>query len=430
MTDSAATIAARLRPAVTEALAASEQPVPAVSVAVLVGGELVTVALGAEPTSRFQACSISKPIAAAVALRLGLDLDSDVNDLLRSWRLPAPADWPAVVTVRHLLSHSGALTTSGFPGYAEGEELPTLVEIVDGEGPANTGAVRVDGIPGTACRYSGGGYQILQLILEDIGGAPFAELAERLVLAPLGMETAGYAPPTDVAVAHVGGKPVEGGWKTYPEQAAAGLWCTPSDLVRFFTALREAAAGAEKAFLPAELATEVLTEVVPGFGLGVQLASDPLGDRFGHGGSNHGYRCAAEASREGNWATSVMTNADEGSFLTFTLLQVIADALGFPRTSAAVKNPEAANEAWLARHSGAYRTELGIELNLEVIDGHLHLKVAGQPALIFGPTGDTVAYAPYAHAELRFDAEGDLAGSVELHQFGGVTRAVRQSLDG
>src|ERR1043165_6530252 len=137
-------LSARLRSALTETFEARAEPVPAVSVAALLGGELTTVAFGARPTARFQACSISKPIAAATALRFGLDLDADVNDYLKSWRLPAPAQWPAVTTVRHLLSHSGALTTHGFPGYAEGETLPGLVEILDGEAPANTGAVRVD----------------------------------------------------------------------------------------------------------------------------------------------------------------------------------------------------------------------------------------------------------------------------------------------
>lgn len=420
-------LAARLRPAVAATFDARGEPVPAVSVAVLADGELATVAFGAEPTARFQACSISKPIAAATALRLGLDLDADVNDYLKSWRLPAPAQWPAVTTVRHLLSHSGALTTHGFPGYAEGEPRPTLVEILDGEGPANTGPVRVDGVPGVTARYSGGGYQILQLILEDLSGTPFAQLARRLVLEPLGMKTAGYATPPEIAAAHDKGERVDGGWHAYPEQAAAGLWCTPADLVRFFTALREAADGTGD-FLPADLATEVLTAVVPGFGLGVQLFADPLGDRFGHTGSNEGYRCAAEASRHGDWAMAVMVNANEGDALVHAMLETVAGALSVPRTPKQSGGLD--HQAWLARHLGEYRTPVGTILRLEDGDGDLHLVVDGQPPLVFGRTSESAAYAPHVHAEIRFESGGDRVESLTLHQFGSSTVAVRQPADG
>jgi len=420
-------LTARLRPALNAIFDARSEPVPAVSVAVLVDGDLATVAFGATPTARFQACSISKPIAAATALRLGLDLDADVNDYLKSWRLPAPAQWPAVTTVRHLLSHSGALTTHGFPGYAEGEPQPSLVEILDGEGPANTGAVRVDGVPGVMTRYSGGGYQILQLILEDLSGTPFAELARRLVLEPLGMKTAGYGTPPEIADAHDKGERIEGGWHTYPEQAAAGLWCTPADLVRFFTALREAADGTGD-FLPADLATEVLAEVVPGFGLGVQLFADPLGDRFGHTGSNEGYRCAAEAARHGDWAVAVMTNANEGDPLVHAMLEAVAETLAVPRTAKEGGGPD--YQVWLARHAGEYRTPVGTLLRLEVVDGDLHLVVDGQPPLILGPVGPSAAYAPHVHAAIRFESGGDRAESLTLHQFGSSTVAVRQSSEG
>lgn len=422
-------LTARLRPALAEIFDARTEPVPAVSVAVLLDGELATIAFGAEPAARFQSCSISKSIAAATALRLGLDLDTDVNDYLRSWTLPSPKDWRPVVTVRHLLSHTGALTVHGFPGYAEGDRVPSAVDVLDGTGGANTDPVRIDGVPGVTHRYSGGGYQILQLIIEDLTGDSFAATAAKLVFAPLGMDTAGYDVPPVVAPAHDKGEPIKGGWHTYPEQAAAGLWCTPADLVRFFTALRESAEGGPQPFLPPELAAEMLTECVPGYGLGVRVAPDPLGDRFGHTGSNEGYRCAAEASRREGWAIAAMTNANEGTVLVGRLIEAAAEALGIARTPEPV-DPEGEYLQWLDRHAGEYRTEHGTVLRLDIIDDYLHLVVPGQPPLIFGRTGDTSAYAPYAHAELRFAASGGSVESLTLHQFGSSTLAVRQSVDG
>jgi hypothetical protein len=63
------------------------------------------------------------------------------------------------------LSHSAGITVHGFRGYAEGERIPTLLQILDGIPPANNMPIRVDEIPGKEFRYSGGGFQIVQQIL-------------------------------------------------------------------------------------------------------------------------------------------------------------------------------------------------------------------------------------------------------------------------
>ena len=104
------------------------------------------------PATRFQACSISKPVAVLGMLRLVeqgvLDLDADVNEMLMSWRVPPNASWQPRVTLRQIASHSAGLTVGGFPGYARGAALPTLREILTGSAPANTPGIRVDTLPG------------------------------------------------------------------------------------------------------------------------------------------------------------------------------------------------------------------------------------------------------------------------------------------
>lgn len=97
------------------------------------------------------------------------------------------------VTLRQLLSHSAGVNVAGFPGYPADAALPTLVQLLDGVHPANSSPVRVDGTRGTY-RYSGGGYQIVELLLEDATGRPFAALADDHVLAPLGMTQSAFAP--------------------------------------------------------------------------------------------------------------------------------------------------------------------------------------------------------------------------------------------
>src|ERR1017187_1724047 len=180
--------------------------VPAASVAVLVAGDEVTAAWGGPDGTLFQAASISKPVAALAALRLaaqgGACLDVDVNEYLTSWRLPG-GDGKPPVTIRHLLCHGGALTVSGVPGYEQGEALPGLTEILDGLAPANTPAVRRDGPPCREHRYSGGGYVILQQLLEDVTAYPFAELAAELIFELARMTGATYKQPdpSDAAAA-------------------------------------------------------------------------------------------------------------------------------------------------------------------------------------------------------------------------------------
>ena len=112
------------------------------------GGDPVT------PATLFQACSISKPVAAFAMLRLVdrglLDLDEDVNERLTSWRVPPTGGWQPIVTLRQLVSHSAGLTTSGFPATARATALPTTVEVLDGVAPANTSGCRVDTVPGSS----------------------------------------------------------------------------------------------------------------------------------------------------------------------------------------------------------------------------------------------------------------------------------------
>src|SRR5207249_2438314 len=160
-----------------------------------------------------------------------VSLDKDVNKYLTSWKVPAN-EFTAKqkVTLAHLLSHTGGVTVSGFRGYAAGEELPTVFQVLDGAKPANSDPVRVDVPVGSQWRYAGGGYTIVQLAIQDVMKKPFADALRELVLDPLGMSRSTFAQPLPAdlrAKAATGyratGEPIAGRWHTYPEQAAAGL---------------------------------------------------------------------------------------------------------------------------------------------------------------------------------------------------------------
>ena len=170
--------------------------VPGLSIAVIDDGRLAwakgygVIGPGGGPVTPetlFQAASISKPVAAFGAMTLvqsgKLDLHADINTQLRSWKLPV-AFSGAPVSLLQLLSHTGGLNVSGFPGYAPGMPVPTVLQVLDGAAPANTAPVRMTSSPGGAWQYSGGGYTVLQQLMMDVAGQPFDTIMRARVLAP------------------------------------------------------------------------------------------------------------------------------------------------------------------------------------------------------------------------------------------------------
>ncbi|RPJ57980.1 MAG: class A beta-lactamase-related serine hydrolase, partial [Acidobacteria bacterium] len=324
---------------------------PGASVAVLNGGAIEWArAYGVReagmpdavtPRTRFQAASISKPVTAMAALRFvdegRLSLDEDINTKLTSWKVPGNGFTEAEkVTLRRILSHSAGLTVHGFPGYASTALLPTLAQVLDGVKPANTAPIRVDIAPGSAWRYSGGGYTVLQQALIDVSRAPFPDLMRDTVLRPLRMDDSTYEQPLPAALrpgaaaAHdVTGKPIPGGFHTYPEMAAAGLWTTATDLAKFAIEVRQALEG-KSAVLSAATAKEMLTRQKESYGLGLSLTGTGREARFGHGGSNAGFRCQLVGYLETGQGAVVMTNGDRGGRLAAEIIRAIAREYGWP----------------------------------------------------------------------------------------------------
>lgn len=344
-----ARIEAGLRPAIalaqtpvkTESLqeAMARLKVPGLSVALIRDGKLAwtrgyghawTGGPAVTPETLFQAASISKPVAAMAALRMveqgKLTLDAPVDSALASWKLPAGAGKPSV---RQLLSHTGGTSVSGFPGYAAGKAIPSLVQVLEGAKPANTRPVLVDAAPGSAWRYSGGGYTVLQQAMIDRAGQPFDVLMRESVLVPLGMTDSSFAQPLPAALAEKSarphnreGKPFPGGAFTYPEQAAAGLWTTARDLAKFAIAIQQGAAGRHNGVLPPETTRTMLTPVMNDYALGLQLQDK--GKAFGHGGSNMGFKSSLVAFTDTGDGAVILTNGDNGGELAAGLMRAIA----------------------------------------------------------------------------------------------------------
>ena len=398
--------------------------VPGCAVAVIAGGEVAwargygTIGRGdATPVgtdSIFQACSISKPVAAVAALRLvregRLDLDEDVNAYLRSWRVPANGGWQPRVTLRQLLSHTAGLTSCWYPGYPRDATLPTLVETLGGLPPANTPAVRATMIPGTQFRYSGSHYSVLQQVLADVTGRPLAALARDLVFAPLGMVHSGYE--TDFPERHVGattighdagGRRIAGDWYVLPESAGAGLWTTPSDLCRLAVEVCRAWSGDSDALLDWALARQMFTPQIGGWGLGWSLQTLGPTIQFAHGGSNTGYKCRLVAWPEYGLGAVVMTNADEGSALIGEIVAAIAREYAWPDAPARDAAPDAGADESLPAYAGTYGDGAGVSLTVTGAGDGLRLVAPGQPALALRTIGWHRYRADSLDAEIAFE---------------------------
>jgi CubicO group peptidase (beta-lactamase class C family) len=393
--------------------------VPAVSIAVFGSGKILWAkAYGsadadaltpATDATLFQGASISKPVSAMAALKKveqgRLALDRNINEYLKSWKLPEnELTRKTPVTLAELLSHSAGVTVHGFPGYAAGRAVPTLVQVLDGAPPANSPAIRVDIAPGKGFLYSGGGYTIVQQALVDIEGKPYPEILTETVLKPLGMTQSTYEQPLppaqlkSAAAGHDGqGRSIPGKRHTYPEMAAAGLWTTPSDLARFALGLERALEGKPGSLLSKETAAKMITPVHENFGLGLGIEERGPAAYFTHSGGNEGFRCLLLAHRDRGYGAVIMTNAEGGDEIIPEIVRSIAAAYQWEGYSNEPVEPAKLDAAALAARAGRYQLTTDEVLTLTPKGERLDARVTLQKSFELIPIS--------SDAFLRADAE-------------------------
>ncbi len=365
------------------------------------------------PETIFQACSISKHVAMVGTLRLvkegTLNLDEDINYYLRSWKVPPNGSWQPRVTVRHLLGHTAGLTQNWFRGFRHGEPVPTLLQVLEGQAPANTPLVSVVLIPGSQFRYSGSHYAVLQQLLADVTGEPFPELMRELVFDPLEMDNSSYDqsyPETrlkSTAVGHyIGGEPVYGKWRVIPEMAGAGLWTTASDLARLACEIQRAHGGKSTRALTKELVDQALTpQAHESYGLGIEFEGRGESRRFGHNGSNIGYKCCSAAYVEQGMGCVVLTNGDDGSWVVLDLMRALAQEYAWPNyVPEPVPTPVDAHV--YETYQGEYELRPGFTFKISTQEERLFLEVTGQAPIELQPSSDVTFFAQAVNSEITF----------------------------
>jgi CubicO group peptidase (beta-lactamase class C family) len=404
-----------------------ELRVPGVSIAVIHEGKIEWArgfgvrSLGGPPVTAdtmFQAGSISKPLAAMAALRRvqegKLSLDADVNTYLTSWKFAAdPVAVGKSITLRELLTHTAGTTVHGFPGYATDEPVPTLLQVLDGEKPANTPAIRSEAAPGVHWKYSGGGYTIMQQVLIDTSKEPFPKLLRDSVLTPIGMTHSTYEQPLPRALQDFGatpyradGKPVEGGAHTYPEMAAAGLWTTPSDLARYAIEVEQSLAGKANHVLSVEMTRQMLTPGIGHWGLGLEIGGTDSNPYFSHGGANEGFRNIFLAYEKSGDGAVVMTNSDAGIELGDEIIHSIADEYGWPDYRSAVRASVRVDPRILDQYVGMFELRKGFDLTVTLENGQLIIQATGEGKVPLYAETETKFFATVIPVGIEFVKDG------------------------
>jgi len=422
--------------------------VPGVSIAVIHNREIDwaqgfgVVQLGGTPVATetlFQAGSISKPVAAMAALRLvqerQLSLDSDVNQALVSWKVPQSAAAPgAAVTLRELLTHTAGLTVQGFPGYTADTPIPTLVQILNGEKPANTDPVCLEAPPGTRWKHSGGGYTVMQQLLIDVSHQQFPKLLHDMVLAPIGMTRSTYEQPLPVelragaATPHnADGAPVEGGFHTYPEMAAAGLWTTPTDLALYAIEIQRSLYGDANHVLSVEMTKQMLLAGQGDYALGLKIGGSPENPYFTHGGINAGFENSFVAYRRTGGGAVVMTNAQGGQQLADAVIRSIASVYGWPNFHPIARASIAVDRAVLGTYVGVYEFTPTFSIAITLENGRLMGQATNRQKFPIFPESQSKFFLKVVDAQLEFFREpnGQVSHLV-LHQHGHDTRGERK----
>ncbi len=408
--------------------------VPNISIAVVKDGEIYwTKGYGlanpetgkkVDANTLFQAASISKPVAALGVHKLvelgKVDLDVNVNDYLVSWKLAENRfTEKEKVTLRRLMTHSAGTTVHGFPGYRVQDTFPSDEEVLSGDG--NTGIVEVDTTPGSINRYSGGGYTIMERVVEDVSESQFNKFMHSNILAPMNMGKSSYEQPlpegkafkASVAFNREGGV-YPGNWHSYPEQAAAGLWTTPTDLGNFMIGIQEAFAGNSQV-ITKHTAEIFLTRDPLGHGHGPAIMDEER-KIFGHGGKNAGYSCAMIGSASEGWGVAIMSGADNAHPLISAIERSISTFYGWDFSNADTIEIKPMDESSLEKLAGTYHFKpRDLKVKAYIQDGKLLLDTPFQQGIDLDPLGDYmfIDLDDNTRIEFKLDSQGNVETMVQ-----------------
>lgn len=282
-----------------------------------------------DENTAFSTASISKPITALLCLILEekglINLEDPIEDYLKRWKLP---ESQLILTNKpnwlHFLNHTSGTSQHGFADFYEGDYIPSIVESLYGKIPRYDKEIEFQFSPGDDWSYSGGGYVIIQMALEDELGKSLAELASEYLFDPLGLENTTMVQPNEdgflenIALVHdKEGKVIKTGLPITPQVAPSGMWSTPNDLAKIVIRIQKALKGDSEGIISQNIAQKALKvtalkNAVGGWSYGWQRS---FGfneyDWFSCNGSNTGVGGDVFATMTGGKGFIILANGDK-----------------------------------------------------------------------------------------------------------------------
>lgn len=393
-----------------------EYKIPALSIAVIDQGHIEWADIYKNPhfsevqrlncTSIFQAASLSKPVTVLAAVRMHsageIDLDKNIQSYLKDFVIPQgkqTADNP--VTFRNIFSHTSGISPGGYEGYTTDLALPSDLDILKGSSGVNTPAIAVIAPPNETLAYSGGGYTLAELALQDIYDDKFSNIMKKWILEPVGMKHSDFTQPLPASKLNQAvkgytqsGQVIDGGWHNYPEQAAAGLWSNSIDMAKFLIEIYKAYQGKSTIFSQSEIQSLLSQErdhSVYGF----------IIDRSGgsisitHYGGNAGYRTGMTINLTTGNGLVYLTNSDNGGSLGNELLLSASQVYGWQHFKQTDVHRNEVSSDVLRGLSGEYKWNNQIDLPIRFDESNNQIS-------LFFPNGDEYKLTPIRGNELDF----------------------------
>lgn len=287
----------------------------------------------------FQVASISKSVTALGIMKLveqgKIELDAPIDKYVTRWKIPKSIYDIKQVTVRRLLSHtSGFSNGGGYQGYSPYKSLPSIEESLNGiEGKAKP--VELICEPGTKYIYSGGGYVLLQLLIEEVTGIDFNEYMKIHVLKPAHMTDSSFQ--WEESMHSRTAKAYDKDLNQIPnylyvEEAAAGLYTTIDDISQFLISeINSFSDNGIGNLLDMETMKQVYTPIMEissqlGNGkaaLGHFIDEPKAGiELITNNGSNRGWRANFTINPNEKTGIAILTNGDNGNYLINEVLDI------------------------------------------------------------------------------------------------------------
>jgi CubicO group peptidase (beta-lactamase class C family) len=382
----------------------------------------------------FSAGSISKFLMAATALELveqgKIALDSPINNYLTSWKIGENEFTKKTpVTLRMLLSHQGGTTQSSYFGFTPDKKpLPTVVEILNGDKVAESRKVIVNSEPNKEFRYSGGGSMIAQMALMDVSKQSFSNLTQQVLFDKLEMKNATFEQPLPARFAnqspwaYSSASWFKGMPYVYPQQAAAGLYVTPTDLAKFFIDIQKSFIGKGKV-LSEPITRQMLSPQVnisdgnykEQMGIGPFLIQrtdnkDRDGIYFEFTGVNAGFLAYGIASVQGGNGVIVMLNSgDNPNGIGKEIRRAVAKVYNWKNFLPNEIQPISLSREHLEKLTGRYRMGTNEVLYLRRENNYLVENInEGDDIYCFPISKDTIVFTDFnVKAFFRFNEKGE-----------------------